>query len=150
VSAPRGRAGLTIVEVAIALGVLSVLVSGLFSSLMTTLRTDVAVEERRAASATASRELDRVLADPGLAFVSAVSYFDVQRETGRVAAAGQNLLASAAPLPAGWTQARAGRIEVVRDPGGLGPDLLRITVSVRWRAADLTTQQLDLVAMRTR
>lgn len=138
------RRGFTLLEVVLALGVLSVLLIGLFSCLASSMRVDGLTREHQAASEAAAGQLDVYLTDPALTFQDAEAYFDVPSKVGGA------VLAPPAPLPPGWTQARAGRVELRLNPDGLGSDLLRVSVSVAWRAADGTAQRVDLVSLRTR
>lgn len=143
----RRRAGLTLVEVTVSAGVLSVLLSGVFACLATTRKVDALTREHQAASEVAAQQLDAALTDPTLPFETRVTHFDVPVRTGSSAVA---YLSPRASLPAGWTERRAGRVETVLDPAGRGDDILRITVSVAWTAADRTPRRLDLVSMRVR
>lgn len=151
--AARG-AGLTLIEVAFALGLVVVILGAVFASLASSMQVGVLTREHQAASEAASRQLDSFLTDPNLAFADASTYFDVEGKTGTPGAA--PLFRPQSPLPPGWTEARAGRVQVDVDPtgfggaGGLGPDCVAITVSVAWRASDGRDARVDLVALRAR
>lgn len=146
-------AGLTLLEVAFALGLVVVILGAVFGSLASTLNVGVLTREHQAASEAASRQLDSFLTDPNLAFADATTWFDVEGKTGTPGAA--PLFKPQSPLPPGWTEPRAGRVQVDVDPtgfgpGGLGPDCVAITVSVAWRASDGRNARVDLVALRAR
>ncbi len=143
----RRTSGLTLVEVTVSTGVLSVILAGLFASLATTRKVDVLTREHQAASEVAAQHLDLVLTDPTLPFETKITHFDVPFRTGGVAL---THLPPQATLPAGWDQRRAGRVETLLDPAGRGDDLLQVTVSVAWTGADRMPRRLDLVSLRTR
>jgi hypothetical protein len=107
----------------------------------------VLTREHQAASEVAALQLDAALTDPTLPFETKVTHFDVPFRTGNAALA---YLAPRAVLPAGWVERRTGRVETVLDPAGRGDDILQVTVSVAWTAADRTPRRLDLVSLRTR
>lgn len=153
---PRRDAGLTIVEIVLALGVLSIFLTGVFAAMLHAQRADVLTRERAAASEACFRELDRVLSNPSYAtVVNIVDTFDVRYDTGR-SAAGEPVSASlgpADPYPADLqprpSATHAGTVVTVQDPDGDGSnDVLEVRASVAWRAADGSNQRVDAVARR--
>lgn len=148
------RSGLTLVEIAVAVGVLALLLAGLFAAMASSLKADVLTRERQAAAEAASRQLDSYLTDPALSFsADSEAYFDVPFKTGD----GEVNLTPSSPLPTGWTQSRAGRVHVDVNPtdpvdgaSSMGDDIVMITASVSWMGADYRAQRLDMVSMRVR
>lgn len=143
-----GRAGLTLVEIAMALGVLSVLLAGLFAAMATSLRAEALTRERQAASEEASRQLDDFLAVPNYAFSNSVATFDVFKKTGAGDVAltpwpGENLNSD---RPTG-EQARVGRIDSTISADA---KLATVTVRVVWHGLDDRRQELSLVSAQVR
>lgn len=145
---PSSRAGLTLIEITVALAVLSVMVLGLFSALSSSMAIEAATREHQAASEAAMREMDLQMSVPNINLVTALQAnpkeFHVQVKTGKTDAAGAlvvtNLPAAEVPInaddvaTAADESAMAGRVEVNSDPDGDGQvNLVEITVSVKWR-----------------
>lgn len=152
----QGRDGLTIVEIVLALGVLSIFLTGIFAAMLHAQRADVLTRERAAASEACFRELDRVMGNPSFALIADVTdSFEVRYDTGR-SAAGEPLsvpLEPADPYPAELASrpnpAHAGTVVTVQDPDGDGSaDVLEVRVTVAWRAVDGSNQRIDAVARR--
>lgn len=149
---PSGRAGLTLVEIVMAVGLFSLLVLGLFSSMTTAMKVEAMTREHQAASEAATRQLDLFMTDPALAFADTTTYFDVQFKTDKdqTGTPTVSLLRPSNPLPTGWTGTRPGRVLVDLDPDGMGDNMVRITVTVAWRSADGNNMQVSMVSLRTR
>lgn len=149
------RSGLTLVEIVFAAAILSLFLTGLFAAMSASMTSEAMVREHQAASEAAGQQLDSFLTDPNLQFQDAETYFDVQVKTGKAnPGAAEDLLRVADPLPAGWAQARPGRVQVDQNPTvngvALGNNVVRITASVVWRSRNDSTGRIDLVTLRVR
>lgn len=147
---PSRRAGLSLVEIVMATGVFSLLVTGIFGAMGASMKVEAMTREHQAASEAATRQLDLFMTDPALAFANSTTYFDVQLKTDKVEAATRNLLRPSVPLPTGWTGTQPGRVLVELNPNGLGDNLVRITTTVSWRSADGNNMQVSMISMRAR
>lgn len=159
--APGGRGGLTLIEVVIAAGVLSLIILGMFSAMNAAQRADVLTRERAAASEACHAMLDSMLTGPVPIAGEAVEVtFPVMYETGN----GSVALRPATPYPSDpWTfigepqptMTMAG-VAVARVGVNIGTtneandDLMEVRVMVAWRAADETDQRVEAVSRRTR
>lgn len=160
--APRdvgsGRDGLTLIEVVVAAGVLSVILLGTFSAVSAAQRSDVLTRERAAASEACFAMLDAVLTGPVPAAGEALAItFPASYDTGR----GSVDLRPADPFPSEpWTfigesppatVTQAGiAVARVGVDGAANEDLMEVRVLVAWRAADGTNQRVEAVSRRLR
>lgn len=156
----REQDGLTLVEVVMSVGVLSVILLGMFSAMASAQRTDALTRERAAASEAAFNMLDAVLSGPVPAAGEFVELpFNVEVDTGK--AGTLPVLRPANPFPTSpWTfigqpapspvmQAGIAVARVGVDDGN-DVDLMEVRVLVAWRAADDTNQRIELVSRRLR
>lgn len=158
----RGRDGLTLVEIVVAIAVLSVLVLGMFQTLNSAQRYDMLAREHQAASEAAFRELDFLMAYPTFDSIADItSAFHVAYKS-----SGGEVNMSPAPssyFPLNTDNASttsideslmAGHITTVRNPSigstALGDDIIQVNITVAWRGADGGSQRVDLVTMRAR
>lgn len=159
-TAPRGRDGLTLVEIVIAVAILSVFLVGMFATMASAQRADVLTRERTAASEAAFTMLDTIMTSDFDLMSNRTLTFNVEFDTGR--AGTQPFLAPAASFPTdvwtSWGQTApttfptAGvvvtRTGVDGDAGNT--DLMEVRVMVAWRAFDGTDQRLDVTSRRVR
>jgi hypothetical protein len=153
---PRATSrGLTLVEVVVATGVLSVVITSMFSVLGSFQRTEVMTRERQAASQAAFRHLDLVGAS---SFGSLSSWngaaFDVPYN--------ETLLPGpSVPINTGADADRVGRVVIVDvDLDGDGSaedydgdsvsDLVEIRVTCAWRSVDGQDASFEAVTRRSR
>jgi type II secretory pathway pseudopilin PulG len=165
--APRdARAALTLLEVVVAIGVLSIVLLGVFSAMSSAQRSDTLTRERAAASEEAFKMLDSLLAGevPDLAGPNVAVPFDVPFNSSR--------LVPADPYPtdpwtwvgetppssvtmAGIAVARVG-VDMLDDDGTdpENDDLMEVRVTVAWRSAawqvGQADQRIDIVGRRLR
>lgn len=128
----RRDAGLTLVEVTVAMALLTTIVAGVAATLSSAQLASSSTRERQAVSAAAFRHLDLVVAtDPEqIVAVWDGTAFDVPAGVG-----GAFLAPATAPVNSGPDAGRPGRIAVVADPEGDGSgDLLEVRVTVAWRS----------------
>ncbi|MCO5165361.1 MAG: prepilin-type N-terminal cleavage/methylation domain-containing protein [Planctomycetes bacterium] len=153
----RGDAGLSLVEVIVAVAVLATLLLGVFSAMSHAVQTDTAAREMDAASRAIFSEIELLMARPDFDQVTGPSGFAVQYPTGRTDASGAPIVATLSPSPtnphpdiASTTAINEailpGRIDVV----SINANLKEIQVVVRWRAANNQDQTLSSVARRVR
>jgi type II secretory pathway pseudopilin PulG len=161
---PRSaRAGLTLLEIVIAMGLLAVVLLGVFSQMASSMRLDAVARERDAVTRAAFQELeDRVMAisdgaDNGpydqLIAASPISFdVSIQRD-------GTTYLlepATTSPNPNG----RVGLLTITVDPAGTydggKAHLIRAEAKVRWRSASAGTstedqdQEIVITSMKVR
>jgi hypothetical protein len=173
----RGRrAGLTVVEVAFALGVLMILLAGLFTTLSMSRSAEEAAREDQAATEAVFRVQDDLAAlpydtliqaaldtdeDPLAGWVAVPQFaFGVQRARG-----GQDMAPASddfEPLNIDWPDSvrdestLVGHVYLRQDPDDHGADgepsenLLEIRVIAAWRAADGGERRVESVTRRTR
>lgn len=161
-TAGRLRAGLTLIEVVFAIGILAIFLLGLFSTLAMAMKSDALTREHQAASNAALRQLDAIVSIP--------SFGAIQRSTGAApvpayafhATYGDGaqfaLRAVATPdVPLNTDDAgtaadestMAGRVVVVTDPAADGSaGLIEVRVTVAWLAADNRPARVDVVSRR--
>jgi len=158
---PRSRGGLTLVEVVMAAGVLSVVLLGMFSAMNASQQSDVLTRERAAASEACHAMLDSMLTGsvPGAGTALEVQ-FPVNYATGN----GNVALEPAAAYPSdpwtfiGQTQPTmtVAGVAVAKVGVNVGTtdeandDLMEVRVLVAWRAADGTDQRVEAVSRRVR
>lgn len=161
--ARSAREGLTLVEIIMAVGVLSIFLVGMFATMASAQRADVLTRERAAASEAAYTMLDTIMTSDFDAVSDRTLAFNVEFDTGR--AGGQPFLTPAQSFPtdiwtamgqtaptsfatAGVAVTRAGVEDFASDTEN--PDLMEIRVMVAWRAADGSDQRIDVTSRRTR
>ncbi|MBX3470683.1 MAG: prepilin-type N-terminal cleavage/methylation domain-containing protein [Planctomycetes bacterium] len=163
---PRGREGLTLVEVVIAVGILSLILLGTFGAMATAQRTDLLTRERMAAAEACYNALDTILTGEVPAAGASVSFqFPVAFKSGRdtltplrpAFAYPTDLwtwasVAPPAPITlAGVAVAKVGVNATNPDANDAGNvDLMEARVMVAWRAADGTDQRFEARARRVR
>lgn len=150
---PQGQ-GLTLIEVVIATGILSIFVLGMFSALTSAQRADVLTREHAAASEACFSMLDAVL---GGAVPDSSGAVEVPFAVDVKTTAGARPLVPASPYPDDpWTFLGRTAPTTVSQPGIAvariveGEDLMEVRVTVAWRAADNTNQRLEVVSRRLR
>ena len=151
-AAASSRSGLTLVEIMFALGVMIILITGLFASMGHSQKTDVLTRERAAASEACFAAMDAFLANPAVTG-SGTATFEVSYDSGR-SSAGLPVVIRLKPAftypvtrPVGSTG--AGTITTISNPEANGNvALLEIRVTVAWRAADNTDARIDAVARK--
>lgn len=149
------RQGLTLLEIALALGVLAILFTGVFSALST--GTLAAIDAREAQAATeealrvmdlyTSQTVDALLANPE-------GYFPVLCKTGsRPDGTPKTASLQAGPsamfgytTPDPVTPRRPLYVRVVATPPPLGANLVEVQVMVCWTSTDRTNRRVDLVS----
>ena len=152
---PHTSRGLTLIEVVVATGVLSIVITSMFGTLGGFQRTETMTRERQAASQAAFRQLDLVGAS---AFSSLGGWngaaFDVPYN--------DTLLPAAfVPINTGLDADRVGRVVVVDvDLDGDGnaedydgdaiADLVEIRVTCAWRSVDGSDASFEAVTRRSR
>lgn len=163
------RRGLTIVEVTVALALLSVVLAGAFGALAVSQRADVAAREHRAASDAAFDALEAYLGTQDLEAMIArgASAFHAAVDTGHGAV---NLTPASAGFfdPGGDDPAMAGHVRLVLDPDEPAPptppaeeesedldaaltvELVEVQVTVAWRSHDGADRRVDVVSRRAR
>lgn len=155
------RQGLSLVETTMALALLSLVFTGLFSTMAASQRSTVSAKEQQAASNEAGRQLDLVLSNPSFdAVVANPAYgFPVLVNTGRTDGLGQPVRdrlrrASSGYFDPGADDATmAGHVRIVRDPDHETPpsnDLIEVQVTVAWRSTEGGERRVDLVSRRAR
>lgn len=156
-SRPTRRAALTLVEVAVSLGVFSILVLGLMAAMSAGLGHAHVTREHQAASEAAQTELDLAMAQPYDAISNIQKPFPVRYALGTVDVNGIPITALVKPARSTFypvdasAPTFAGHVTSVRDPDANGSvDLLELRVVVAFRGADDTDYRVDLVARRTR
>lgn len=153
----RGEAGLSLVEVIVAVGVLSTLLLGVFSAMSHAVKTDTTAREMDAVSRAIFSEIELLIARPDFDLVTGPSGFAVQYPSGRTDASGAPIIATLRPADANRHPDIAsttginesllpGRVEVV----SINANLKEIRVVVRWRAANDQDQTMSSVARRVR
>lgn len=154
------RDGLTLVEIVMAVAVLSIFLVGMFATLANAQLADVLTRERAAASEAAFTMLDTVMTSDFDLMANRSLAFDVEFDTGRSGA--QPRLAPARTFPTDvWTSMGqtppatittpgvvVTRTGVDGDPGNA--DLMEVRVMVAWRASDGTDQRIDVTTRRVR
>jgi hypothetical protein len=145
------------VEIAVALGLLSIVLCGVFSALTTASIASATSRETQAASEEALKKVDQYCSQTAFdSIATAVEYFDVQCKTGQVDGAGVALTTrlpaapdSFFPRPADTANPpRPGYLTVARVAGM--PDLLEIRCTVAWRSSDGLFHRVDLVTRKVR
>lgn len=149
-------AGLTVVEVTVALAVLTMLLVGVFGAMSVAMRADIAAREHRAASDAAFAQLERRLAEPDFEAVATegADGFHVTLDV-----AGQGSRPKLAPAartffdPGPDEATMAGHVRVVRNPDRETPPsdgLIEIRVTVAWRSHDGSDRRVDVASRRSR
>lgn len=152
----RGRRGrrtaFSLVEVTVALGVLSILFAGLIGAILTSASHATAVREHQAASQAALARLDQEMTAEYSAFTGS---FPVFVTTGRTNAAGTALRAQLTPAPSAFfpqdaaNPTNAGHVTRTLNPdGNTGTDLMEVRVTVAWRSAAGGNARVDVVSRR--
>ena len=147
--------GLTLIELVVATGVLSIVITSMFSTLAGFQRTETITRERQAAAQAAFRQLDLVGASrfSGLSNWNGAA-FDVPYND-------MLLPVASVPINTGVNANRVGRIVVVEvdldgdgsaeDYDGDGDaDLLEIRVTCAWRSVDGSDASFEAVTRRSR
>jgi prepilin-type N-terminal cleavage/methylation domain-containing protein len=159
----RSDRGLSLVEVVVAVGVLSIILLGLMASFASAQRADLLTREHQAASEAAFKQMDTLLMNPNFDAVPTKGHFHVQfKSTGGAV----NLKPAETP-PAGYEVPVDGSGDATLETGHytalqmtatngfsgdqlLGADCMQLSVTVAWRGADGSDQRVDLVTMRVR
>lgn len=155
----RRDAGLTLIEVAIALAILSVILLGLFGAMAQAIKTDAMAREMEAASRELFSQIDLVTSDPDFDAMAGLERgFEVEYGSG--AAQADGTLAIARLSPPGQTANRhpdigATGVDESTLPGRLtatliSADLLEVTAVVRWRGSNGVDQVMASVGRRAR
>ncbi len=157
----NGRAGFSLVEIAIATGVLTLFLAGVFGCLSMAQRGQIMARERQLAMEAAQARVNSIASLPfddiddtdGSTF-SIVYRFDDADADGEVDA-GETVA-----LPSGDSAADAGRVQVVSDLDGDGAaddldddgvaDRVEIRAIVLWRSVDGSVQQIEANVRRAR
>lgn len=156
------RGGLTLVEIVMAAGVLSVVLLGMFGAMNTSQKSDVLTRERAAAAEACHAMLDSMLTGPVPGVGSPLEVqFAVSYDTGN----GSVSLEPAATYPsdpwtftggtqptmtmAGIAVAKVG-VNIGDTANEVNDDLMEVRVLVAWRAADGTDQRVEAVSRRVR
>jgi prepilin-type N-terminal cleavage/methylation domain-containing protein len=155
VKRPLGTRGLTLIEVVVATGVLSIVLTSMFGTLGGFQRAETMTRERQAAAQAAFRQLDLV----GASSFSSLSgwngaAFDVRYND-------TLLPAASVPINTGGDADRCGRVVVVDvDLDGDGAaedydgdstaDLVEIRVQCAWRSVDGSDASFEAVTRRSR
>lgn len=161
--APRGRDGLTLVEIVMAVALLSIFLLGMFTTLANAQRADMLTRERAAASEAAFTMLDTVLTSDFDLMSNRTLAFNVEFDTGQSGT--QPFLTRAKTYPTDiWTElgqtaptsiTTAGvavtQTAVEDFTGDTGnSDLMEIRIMVAWRACDGSDQRIDVTTRRVR
>ena len=157
--------GLTIIEIAVALGVLALLFTGIFSALATANLAAITARETQAASEEALKRLDQLCAANFDAILGAPpKYFDVEYKTGQLDV---NLLPKTTKLIAGPEASFGYQIArgVTGPPAGdsvaapkaccvqatqISANLMEVRSLVCWKSVDGSVRRVELVSRVTR
>lgn len=148
---------MTLVEISVALALLAVLVTGVFATLATAQRAEVATRENQAVAAAVFQQIDVVNSHPS--FEGTITTWD--GATFHVPYGEHTLEPASLPLNAGPDREKTGRIAVLPvDVDGDGapddydgdgvPDLIEIRVFAAWRSADGSDRHYEALLRRTR
>ncbi len=157
---PSAREALTLIEVVIAVAILSVILLGMFSAIASAQQADRLTREHAAVSEAAFNVMDEMLTGgvPEDGDPARVLQFPVTINTGR----GQVDLLPARSFPTDlWTLAGATAPAPVTEPGvavayikvdgdAANTDLMEVRVLVAWQSADGSDQRVELVSRRVR
>lgn len=141
------------------MGVLAVVITGLFGAMAHAIRTDAMAREMDAASREIFSQIDLVTQDPDFDSVAGIERgFSVDYPSGRAASDGTVITASLEPASTANRHADIAGTTAIDEsllPGRLtttliNADLLEVTAVVRWRGTNGSDQVLASVCRRAR